>query len=744
MIDKRNAPPSHGVVDRTSLVQALRGVGQRLWDYRATVSIALAIAFMLIGIGQIREIVHLSAETIGYALLSEGLTPQIGGLLRVALAVAMISAVPVLLWGLALELWRRRATQIAPPGRIVAAVCAAPVVVLAFQMLLLWVESGVALSLIRGGEGAGRLLQNIWANLIIAVFFLPPTLALWALWASAATPPRRRSFKGLPAIAWLIAAAIALAVVALFVSPGIVGPLLGPFALIGLFAALLGTIGTVAALLEDRHGFPATLFLVALALGLSLFNLNDNHRIRLTEVTPPDAPWAGDKQALQTAFRAWLDCRPPLRSSENPAVYLVAAQGGGLYAAYQSARFLARAEQRQPGFSSRVFAISGVSGGSVGAAVFASLVRDTPRRPQDCASGWSSTQPDASFHLDKVAEILGRDYLSPVGAALLFPDFAARFSPVPYHRADRARALELAFERGYARAFGRPTEDRTDFGLTVPVTQHWRPEGDAPLLLLNTTDVSTGTRMIASSALPDFPATRANTIRHVTGCRVGSTRCAVPRLSTAMLLSARFPGVTPAGTIDLHPCAEGVANRLHCRTPQTPKARFVDGGYFENSGLDTVSDVVEALSGVAADRGVSFRVISFSVEDDGVPRRSYGLGEILSPIRALNSARAARVDVARERLLRLLPANAVFDVKLDARNEGYTLGWVLSRATLDRIDKDLYDPALCEPQMGAVGITPGPEDTPLARRIRQENCDTLRDLINSYFRSGSTSPSPRR
>ncbi|MFX7866411.1 hypothetical protein ABTK37_20655, partial [Acinetobacter baumannii] len=57
-------------------------------------------------------------------------------------------------------------------------------------------------------------------------------------------------------------------------------------------------------------------------------------------------------------------------------LYVVAAEGGGIYAATHAASFLAEIQDMCPGFSHHLFAISGVSGGSVGAAVFNALTRD--------------------------------------------------------------------------------------------------------------------------------------------------------------------------------------------------------------------------------------------------------------------------------------------------------------------------------------------------------------------------------
>ena len=68
------------------------------------------------------------------------------------------------------------------------------------------------------------------------------------------------------------------------------------------------------------------------------------------------------------------------------------------------------------------------------------------------------------------------------------------------------------------------------------------------------------------------------------------------RLSTAALLSARFPIISPAG-------------HMHMDGKDNPRGdEVVDGGYFENSGLTTALDVAAALKGM----GITPIVVSIS------------------------------------------------------------------------------------------------------------------------------------
>ena len=86
--------------------------------------------------------------------------------------------------------------------------------------------------------------------------------------------------------------------------------------------------------------------------------VNDNHRV---EVRAHSAPLP----SLEQAFTDWLGqidgASPP--GARKP-VYLVAAEGGGIRAAYWTGTVLSDLADAQPSFGSRLFAVSGISGGS--------------------------------------------------------------------------------------------------------------------------------------------------------------------------------------------------------------------------------------------------------------------------------------------------------------------------------------------------------------------------------------------
>jgi hypothetical protein len=183
----------------------------------------------------------------------------------------------------------------------------------------------------------------------------------------------------------------------------------------------------------------------------------------------------------------------------------------------------------------------------------------------------------------RVDEFFDADFLSPLLAALLFPDFIQHFLPFPIPPFDRARALEASIEKTWAQI---APEDPGLFSGDVFTL--WNPEGSTPALVLNTTNVETGINhavmpfmRMDDARVPLFDVLRAENESeeapdrreepHDSGTRHRETIA----LSTAAVLSARFPWVLPAGSYDA--------------------LSFVDGGYYDNSGLSSAEDIIAIL-----------------------------------------------------------------------------------------------------------------------------------------------------
>ncbi len=156
---------------------------------------------------------------------------------------------------------------------------------------------------------------------------------------------------------------------------------------------------------------------------------------------------------LETAFTQWLTNRKDFaayQAAQRPyPVYIVAAEGGGLYAGYMTGRLLARIQDLCPSFAHHVFTISSVSGGSLGAAVFAGLVADDPKLADPAPCKEDTTKRFGGPMERQAHRILSEDFLSPAVWGGLFPDFLQRFIPRPFPQLDRAVYLEKAFEQAW-------------------------------------------------------------------------------------------------------------------------------------------------------------------------------------------------------------------------------------------------------------------------------------------------------
>src|SRR5262249_53165355 len=149
--------------------------------------------------------------------------------------------------------------------------------------------------------------------------------------------------------------------------------------------------------------------------------------------------------------------------------------------------------------------------------------------------------------------------------AFLYRDLVQQFLPFPIEKFDRAHALEDAFARAWDAQHG-PDDERFAQSFYALWTDF--PGKATPALLLNTTRVATGEPMVISNlALKPGQFGQLQTLSSLDASLA-------PSLAAAVGLSARFPLLTPAGTI-LTPDAPD----------RRPKQRYVDGGYFDNSGL---------------------------------------------------------------------------------------------------------------------------------------------------------------
>jgi hypothetical protein len=396
---------------------------------------------------------------------------------------------------------------------------------------------------------------------------------------------------GLGAGACLVGAVIVAVSVATIHAPLWVAHVLGPFGLLCLFFGVLTIASSMMTAVYDRHGWPILSGLALAALLFGYMGWSNNHEVQSlpeqakTEAKPGE-PTNGSERAAQPsaekslkpgeAFAHWLKARPdrPHYVGRPYPVYIVAAEGGGLYAAAHAASVLARLQDECPGFARHVFAISGVSGGSLGAAVFTSLIDALP--PAADSKGCERIAGKEKPLLPLVERYFQNDFLSPLLAYGLFPDFLQRFLPLGIPQFDRARGLEAAFEAAWkdtlAQVVGRVPET-TAFGSSF--RDLWSADASKPALLLNATSVHYGNRVVIA---PFLLRDRTGFIdQRIDLLNQGKAIA----LSTAVGVSARYPIITPAGWAK----SERSSARL----------QLVDGGFYENSGIATSVHLIDAI-----------------------------------------------------------------------------------------------------------------------------------------------------
>jgi hypothetical protein len=420
---------------------------------------------------------------------------------------------------------------------------------------------------------------------------------------------------------------------------------------------------------------------------------NDNHAVALLD----GAPLPLTHRAIDTRFDAWLAARAAggeLRQGQPFPVFLVAAEGGGIRAAYWGGIVLARLQDDSGGrFGRHLFALSGVSGGSMAAGAFAALVADG--QSGALARAPCARRNPARRYQQCISEVLRRDYLSPALGYLLYPDMLQRFLPLPLASADRARAMEAGLNAGWRGATGSARFAERFDGL-------WRDDRalGVPSLLLNATVVNGGNRLIASDLVIDgsFPDAY-DAFDPVLDLRQMS-------LSTAIHNSARFSYVSPAGTVS----GCGARGQLvPCATTHTRHAwgRVIDGGYFENSGAETVRDLLFAMRPTLAawqGRGYALEPLVLVISNSPGALAPSGrqdpasaqldttfLSELLAPPLGLFNTRNARatfaVSAQRRDLDVMLPADPGRFLWFGMHTGNDTpLGWALADQTFDGID----------------------------------------------------------
>lgn len=457
----------------------------------------------------------------------------------------------------------------------------------------------------------------------------------------------------LPVTMWASVAAA----VSVHIDPIKTGEVFGTVTLVNLAAGILVVLGygVVRAAAKYRppdflewlgyRSLPVLTMLLAWWIVCGTALPEEMHDVEVVQRKAPET-WSAEQQRtpdLKDAFDAWVRAQPELadqpkstageRPPGNPdppvPMMLVATHGGGIRAAYWTALVLdclvARSRsidervchgprRDQPGTEAaarRIFVASGVSGGSVGLASYAQHML------------YGDLEND-----EWIRDKLGSDFAAPTVAWGLFHDLpnhalgvtAARgrcegWRPFQCVRRDRAGILEDTLdkdspEQGPAQLRKTWDERMSDDSLTRKKAE------TVPLLVFNSTQVGGKFSVVTSAAkfgsqkLDLDASSGVRPVRNDEPLPLGGALETVDllcsdsdlKLSTAAMLSARFPLVSPSGRLS-GKCGQSPAGQRFKYKDCVSKRcaiYMVDGGYFDNSGLLTLAGLSGQLRRLVA------------------------------------------------------------------------------------------------------------------------------------------------
>jgi hypothetical protein len=447
------------------------------------------------------------------------------------------------------------------------------------------------------------------------------------------------------------------------------------------FGILVGFFQLVSLLsIRNRINFHIIFFLLVIIFGIG----REPHYARLVQKSAENKSKV--RPDLRTYFNAWVQLHhDSIAAKKEYPVFFVLADGGASRSGYWVASVLGMLHDSTAGkFDQHLFALSGASGGSVGNGSYFSLLANK------YASG-SYAKAGQDF--------LKHDFLSFTLARMLGPDFFRPLLPFDLrHMNDRAGALEDVMEQGAADSSFLQFKFAQPFYSFVPDSSN-----SLPILCINTTRMQDGRPGVISNLQLDDNVNTFGKRLDVLNLLSKDTDI---RLSTAVVMGARFPYVSPAGRIDKLG-KDSVANY------------FVDGGYFDNSGAGVVHEMIIGLYelirrwnvGDSVGRGLvnklSFYVIHITNSPSGSPRleKVHPLkNDLLAPITTLAGAYGTQTDVNDSRLKKYLqlayaPDNSHYQVAelynhISQDTLNFPMNWTISNFFQFKMEKQLHDPKI--------------------------------------------------
>ncbi len=295
-----------------------------------------------------------------------------------------------------------------------------------------------------------------------------------------------------------------------------------------------------------KYGIPLVLLLLIFVVSYTSTMENDLHELHLVE---------REKQVLDydTYLKSMTNGTP---TNQKNNYFFVGSYGGGLKANLWNLLLLERLNQEsETKFLHRTLVMSGVSGGAVGIGNYAALIHE---------------QKDSSEIAKRIQRIGNSNVLSNELTYLVGKDWIREYIPTTkYGGKDRSyKSMELHAQHTGMKQYNE-----------IGYSDYWnkiyqKQERKFPALIMNTTAVG-GHQGIASTVkFPENTFAGADNITEFNGADSTKTLTYFGAVST----TNRFPLFSPTAKIP-------------------SKGSYLDGGYFENSGLLSALEVYDAVAG---------------------------------------------------------------------------------------------------------------------------------------------------
>ena len=416
--------------------------------------------------------------------------------------------------------------------------------------------------------------------------------------------------------------------------------------------------------------FPFFTFLLALAL---LFFLPHNNNHALAEVKEENQEAQINARLVDSVyFRDWLNYKINngllFQKDSIIPVFLVAAEGGGIRACYWTSQVLKKLHIAHPEIYENTFAVTGASGGTVGLSFFYNYIFE-----QSKAGRPALNSPDFYAPLDTITSA---DFLSGVTYGFLFPDLFQRLWPWPVSSFDRASFLNKGFSKVFAAHTSVNEEGSTllDQSILTP----WLNDGNPfrqPAILFNSLYVEEGQKAI-------FSPYRISKEYYEDALDIlDETKMLVP-MKEGMVSSARFPVITPPGLM---------MSRINGKEEKF--GHLVDGGYFENTAIQTAQQTVMMMKSVIRQMPATKRIVPVIISlsygsDTSIHKQAIGAAYEAAPLQGGINTLFRWVDGARAMSVKLDPDLNSINFRLTKfKGDRIPLGWYLSEPARKLIEK---------------------------------------------------------